>query len=293
MNDLRAALSHTPVPALLIGNGINRFQQTGTSSWDGLLNQLAHGTNLRFSSDQRKEMSNTEFYDILDLASSKGASQALQKSVSQLMKAWTPTSHHEDIVRWAHRKKTQILTVNFDQNLSQLDGMKLFHQPYRSDVYPWSSYFAWKQIETPGSGFGIWHPHGMIKYPRSIRLGLRHYLRSIAEIQTAIFDNGSLWKLAMGKQESWNWHYSWFQPFFFRPLIIIGFQLAKDETLMRWMLLERARLHRSVPEIACNTFYVGLKGESLDNRKPYFRELGIEMIEVEDYAEVYGPQVWA
>ena len=140
-------------PELLVGNGINR--------------------------------------DLLDLTRPKDDRSALQSDFCELMRGWKPAEHHRTIVRWAQKHRVPLLTVNFDENLSASIGAKLYRAEQKfTDYYPWGSYFPERQIRNPRDEFAIWHPHGMMKYSRSIRLGLIHYMGSVQRIHAAVFGCG-------------------------------------------------------------------------------------------------------
>ena len=113
-------------PALLIGNGINRHSNNARSSWEDLLGKLARKQSLSFTQKQMLEMSNTEFFDILDLAKPKQDRGSLQREFCDLMASWQPADHHAIIMGWAQRHAVPIITVNFDENLSRSIGAQYF-----------------------------------------------------------------------------------------------------------------------------------------------------------------------
>lgn len=283
-------------PALLIGNGINRYQNTnGSSSWESLLQQIARDQNLAFSQNQLKEMSDTEFFDILDLARPGDDRSHLQRKFCALMDSWQPKSHHSKIVGWARNRSAPVITVNFDENLSQAVRAK-YHAPKArkgfTDYYPWTSYFAESEIATPRTSFAIWHAHGMKKYSRSIRLGLTHYMGSVQRARSWVYGKKGIRMNAKESLLNWPGANTWLDPLFFSPLLILGFGFGKDETFLRWLFLERARLHKIRPEWKQQAWYVTNKSSANRDRSPFFKALGIQMIEAESYEEIYDNPAW-
>lgn len=112
-------------PALLIGNGINRYNNNSSSSWEELLAELAQKHGLAVTQKEASEMSNTEFFDILDLARPKEDRSSLQEEFCDLMDKWLPSDHHAEIVDWARRNQSPIITVNFTWSSLQLPAIAL------------------------------------------------------------------------------------------------------------------------------------------------------------------------
>jgi hypothetical protein len=139
------------------------------------------------------------------------------------------------------------LTVNFDENLSNAARAEVFRGGDGfTDYYPWSSYFSDAEIGDPRASFAIWHAHGMRQYRRSIRLGLTHYMGAVQRARPLIYNRGGLRELGAGTPLGVSG--TWLEVFFFCPLVMLGFGFNKDETFLRWLFLERARLHRLRPE---------------------------------------------
>lgn len=99
MDKLSEVLSHRKRPALLIGNGINRFNGNATSGWEDLLGKLARNHDIQMTNKEAAEMSNTEFFDILDLARPKEDRRSLQGEFCDLMATWNqPVTIHRSSV---------------------------------------------------------------------------------------------------------------------------------------------------------------------------------------------------
>ncbi|MDF0596309.1 hypothetical protein [Psychromarinibacter halotolerans] len=291
MNDI---LTRKEKPALLIGNGINIHGGDSTSSWVGLLGALSRQQGLRLTADERKEMSNTEFFDILDLAHPREDRSSLQSEFCDLMKGWRHTVHHETITGWAHRHGRPIITVNFDENLSRSKQLELFHPKKGfTDFYPWSSYFSDRRVDDPRSEFAIWHAHGMMKYSRSIRLGLTHYMGSVQRARSWVYNRkNSLREVIKNGGGEWHGSDTWLEVIFFCPIVIFGFTFGKDENFLRWLFLERAKLQKITPEPPKKIWFVVKDDEGSDSRRLFFKRLGVEFVTVPDYPDIYENEAW-
>lgn len=280
-------------PALLIGNGINRYNSSAGSSWEGLLSQLARKQRLRLTTGEMAEMSNTEFFDILDLAKPKEDRSSLQREFCDLMSTWKPTDHHSEIVGWARRHDAPIVTVNFDENLSIAIGAKFFRcRSGFTDFYPWSSYFSDREVRDPRSSFAVWHAHGMMRYARSIRLGLTHYMGSVQRARPWVYGPEGLRAKAKNGVHAWPGSDTWLEVLFFCPLMIFGFGFGKDENFLRWLFLERARLHKLEPRLKAKTWFVEVQSEASAHRQAFFERLGITFVTVSDYSDIYEASTW-
>lgn len=60
------------------------------------------------------------------------------------------------------------------------------------------------------------------------------------------WDN-SLIRYLQVNSASWRGFHTWLHPFFSSDIAIIGFGFGKDETFLRWLFLERARLFQRFP----------------------------------------------
>jgi hypothetical protein len=294
-----SVLAHGPDMALLFGNGINRFSNNKDSSWDELLDKISEKQNVALRGGERQEMSNTELFDILDLAKPADDRRSLQRMFCDLMQHWKHTPQHSRVVAWALRHSTPIITVNFDENLSQSLNTRFFRQcgspegPRFTDFYPWRSYFGVAEITDPAKAFGIWHAHGMMRYSRSVRLGLTHYMGSVHRARSWIYrTDRSLIRFLHGKSISWDGMHTWLQPFFFSDIAIIGFSFKRDETFLRWLFLERARLHKRFPSHRKNGWFIVEENAANRLRRPFFKHLGIELTFVENHEQIYESLAW-
>lgn len=89
--------------ALVIGNGINLYGAArATNSWHDLLVKLAKKNLPSSLRAVPSGVALTEYYDVLDLKSSKSKSKTpLQQQFCDLMSSWQFYDHHKRIIEWA------------------------------------------------------------------------------------------------------------------------------------------------------------------------------------------------
>lgn len=314
MASFEEVLNHPQKPALFIGNGINQFEQTGGASWNDLLTRLGEDYGVPLSKEELLRISNTERYDLLDLAKDNADRTSLQQAFCHLMKSWTPTPTHERIVSWAMRHDTPIITVNFDETLSQAVGAELFKLtpegqldsqgklrdrngtliPGFTSYYPWNAYFAKQPVYRPSDGFGIWHAHGMRRYSRSIRLGLTHYMGAAQRARGWIMTSrSSLYSDEKLDRDSWLGGTTWLDIIFSRPIVIFGFGFGMDESFLRWLFIERARFFKRFEHRRQPCWFVEPSGHGSQDRRTFFASLGIEPVFAESYDEMYLNPAWS
>jgi hypothetical protein len=282
--------------AFIVGNGINRFPNNPKAiSWDTLLMKLW----TKFSPDSYKEVprgiTTTEFYDLLDIAISDNRSTnfQIQKEASQLLSDWKFQNHHTAFVRKALDIDAPILTTNFDLILPTCLGLKQFYTDTKAftDFYPWTTYYGNKQLNYPTDGFGIWFINGFVKYHRSIRLGLSHYMGSVEKARNFLH-KGDERKLFSGKnQDNWRGSKTWLHIIFNKSLCIFGLGLEENEVFIRWLLIERAKYFKKFPERAKSGWYVAPRREKPDDRDigkiKFLEGIGFKLIETNDYTGIY------
>lgn len=281
--------------ALLIGNGINRYGSLATkNSWNDLLITLA-GRYLNHSiSTIPNGVSLTEFYDLLELARpTASTSGTLQQEFCSPMQNWTPDDHHRAITKWAISACCPILTTNFDNVLSSAANAHLHSLPDTpsTDFYPWNKYFGLKQLQRPDLGFGIWHINGTIRYRRSIRLGLTHYMGSVERARTWLH-RGDEVSLFGGKNvDGWTGCNTWLHIIFNKPLLILGLSLEENEVFLRWLLIERAKYFKKFPSRRQKCWFVHVNDES-PGKQYYLRSVGIDLVQVPSHDAIYKNSVW-
>lgn len=283
--------------ALIIGNGINKYGSApATNSWTDLLITLSQRILGAGDEGIPTAISNTEFYDLLELQLKESStSRSLQKEFCDLMRTWTPAEHHRWIVAWAQRTRCPILTTNFETVLSDAAACTLYRTKTEgfTDYYPWDSYYGNSQFGDPCGSFGIWHINGMALYPRSIRLGLTHYMGSAEKARSWMYKGGSRRLFSGESINHWKGCQTWLQTVFCRSLIILGLALEQNEVFLRWLLIERARYFRSFPDQRKAGWYF-YAGDKQDPGKLLFlQRIGIRPVRVQTYDDIYGVNAWA
>lgn len=212
-------------------------------------------------------------------------------AICSYMKKWNFASVHKCVALFAQKYKLPILTTNYDNLFAKsVDaGMFDYGKNFSSESFPISCCFT--NSKCPNSDeFGIWHINGMIQYPKSILIGLSHYMRSIEKVRSLIFPSndydaelfeGNHWGFVTLKD-------TWINLIFSRHLSILGLTLDKDEVLLRWLLLERAKYFALFPYNSKRSFYIVPESEDVDTGKELFlNNAGFEIVRVPDYDTVY------
>lgn len=283
--------------AFIIGNGINRYPNNPKAiSWDDLLLQLWSKFSFTTISELPKGITVTEFYDLLDIESSNGTATNLdiQKEACKLLEGWSDKPHHKKILEKAREIHAPVLTTNFDLILPTALGLKQFYLDTKrtfTDYYPWTTYYGDHQLTYPTDDFGVWFINGFIKYHRSIRLGLSHYMGSVEKARSYLH-KGEERKLFSGKdQHDWRGSNTWLHVIFNKSLCIFGLGLEENEVFLRWLLIERAKYFRKFPDRKKKGWYVVNKPSKPDDKykgkKYFFEHIGFEVIETDDYDSIY------
>ncbi|MDX6384450.1 MAG: hypothetical protein QOK48_2023 [Blastocatellia bacterium] len=276
--------------AFIVGNGINLYGNgTISHSWHELLITLWQQHTDRAKETIPEGIALTEFYDVLDIKGGSDRSSQLQKEFCDLMKDWLPQPHPKAFVAWAKKHNTPILTTNFETTLARCCEAKLFQMDAASftDFYPWGSYYGVGQIKDPLMSFAIWHINGMQKYPRSVRLGLTHYMGSVERARGWIHAGaGDDSRLFSGKNRNrWAGHRTWLHIVFNKPLLIFGLALEPSEMFLRWLLIERAKYFQMFPDRRQPAWYVST--ETQLGQKLFLAGVGITAVPVQTYADIY------
>ena len=282
--------------ALIIGNGINRFHSDNQqNSWEDLISDLGRRHLRNWNQKMVKGISLPEFYDILELQTeSENPSKTIPEEFIGMLKPWHPQDQHFRIVSWAKRSNAPILTTNFDLTLSDAGKCALKRTKDRgfTDFYPWESYYGENHIEDPSKSFGIWHINGMIKYRRSLRLGLAHYMGSVERARTW-FHKGNENSLFSGKNtQNWIGKNSWLHVIFNNPLLVFGIGLNESEVFLRWLFIERARYFKMFPDRKKSAWYVDPEDLTNNGKKMFLEGVGFNIVKVNGYEEIYSQGVW-
>ncbi len=283
--------------AFIVGNGINRYPNNPAAiSWDDLLINLWDKFSFRTISEVPTGISVTEFYDLLDIESTNSfaTTMNIQKEACKLLETWSDKPHHKIFLEKARSINAPVLTTNFDMILPTALNLKQFYTDSNgtfTDYYPWTTYFGDRQLSSPTDGFGVWFINGFLKYHRSIRLGLSHYMGSVEKAR-GYLHKGDETRLFSGKDvENWKGNNTWLHIIFNKSICIFGLGLEENEVFLRWLLIERAKYFRKFPDHKKKGWYVTNKprkpDEKYKGKKYFFEGLGFEIIETDDYDSIY------
>lgn len=281
--------------ALLIGNGINRYEATvGGNSWDELLGELARQHLDPLHSDVPQGISLTEFYDVLDLSTPRQkGSTGLQKQFCDLMADWRHQSQHRRVGEWARAHDVPVLTTNFEDSIGKSVNCKLQRvgRLKFTAFYPWDSCYCEDGTSDPCAGFAVWHINGMQRYRQSVRLGLTHYMGSVERARPWLH-KGSNRLFSGGPVDAWPGASTWLQILFHKPILIFGLTLGQNEVFLRWLLIERAKYFQAFPARRQAAWYVHPGIEEDLGKLMFLKAVGVSTLPVADYEEIYGQETW-
>lgn len=169
---------------------------------------------------------------------------------------------------------TPILTTNYDISLSKLCGMKqrvMLDVKRKQTGFPFETYYAKSDVQQPWNSFSIWHINGIYNYINSIRIGQNDYENLKREIQLRLNET-----VSPNTDKTWSGNKNWLSIIFRKDLFIFGLKLSKEETVLRWLLEERAKYR-------LKGWYLYRQGEEMNNEKKVFlNNCGIKTIEIEN-----------
>ena len=280
--------------ALVIGNGINRYNTDSTNnSWDDLLQEISKIHSLH-NGKIPNGIALTEFFDLLGLKSGQELSKNnLKKDFCELMSEWKPEIHHKKITEWSMHNNSPILTTNFDNSLGNAANCELKKitrdNKRSSDFYPWNSYYGFTDLDDPCTGFGIWHVNGMQYYKRSIRLGLTDYMGSVQHVRKRIRGKSAE---GLSDSNSWRGGNTWLHIVFNMPLLFFGLGLDENEVFLRWLLIERAYYFHKFRNRRRSAWYVYKDDVPSSGKLFFLKGIGVEPVKVECFDDIYGPATW-
>lgn len=277
--------------AFIIGNGINRYKEIGLS-WEKLLLQLWECHVGYLKNGIPLGMSFTEFFDLLVLKSSEHDENItltkMKQQICSKMKGWKYCEHHTNIVKFAMNNNIPILTTNFDDTMEKSNDLEFFsllkdRRKGFSDYYPWNVYFSDKKVKNVLEDFGIYHINGMVKYKRSLRLGLTDYMGSVEKSRPLIRES-------LKDPDNWNTIQNWLPIIFNKSLFIFGLSLNENEVFLRWLLIERAKFFKKYPEKKKKAWYVFVRnsGDDMYSGKKFFlTNVGFEILSLDTFQDLY------
>ncbi|EDP98400.1 hypothetical protein U8527_20590 [Kordia algicida OT-1] len=282
--------------AFIIGNGINLSFQDDNISWNDLLLDLWKKHADEPMEEIPKGISFVEFYDALGLqnVTTSGFSTQLQKDVKAKMRNWQPDDAQNLVLNKIKAYNAPILTTNFDDLIPK--SMKL--SPHRipntsfTDHYPWATYYAEKELNSPLDGFAVWYMNGMVKYHRSIKLGLSEYMGNVERARKMTNTNYGHENPEL--ENPWLTNNTWIDIIFNKSLCIFGLSLDETEVFFRWLLIQRAKFFKRFPKYSHKGWYIMKKEDdnpSIIGKKFFLKSVGVEVIEVENYSILYN-DIW-
>lgn len=276
--------------AFIVGNGINRYAYGANEriGWDDILLKVWKDISHRTLSCIPDGISATEFYDIMEFEA--GSIDTLRRHIVKLLNDLQPQQYHswlKDIISSAWN--VPLLTTNFDENLDcNLCLQKLTTGNYRfSDVYPWNVYYSPLQLKSPTDGFAVWHINGMIRYPRSIRLGLSEYMSLTSKARSFLHKKEGIDDFSLKDMNHWKGYNTWLHIIFNKSLCIFGLCLDKDETFLRWLLIERAKYFRKFPDRKKQGWYVCKSDDIPDGKRFFLDSIGFEPVILNTFDDIY------
>lgn len=217
----------------------------------------------------------------------------LIRYICQTMSKWNFSEIHSRFANFAQTYNIPILTTNYDNLLAKSINAHYFNFGNNVDeALPISSCYT-TQSSPDINKFAIWHPNGMLRYPKSILIGLSHYMRNLEAIRNIIVPSNKfkaeLFEKIIFEPNTIN--NTWINHIFFKELFIVGLSLDTDEVLLRWLLLERAKLFSLYPIMHKDGWYIVTKRDyhRLTLGKKFFlKSIGFNIIVMENYQAMYN-----
>ena len=289
--------------AFLIGNGINKYM-SGAVSWNEFLIYLIKDKKLQLPESVIKTLENSEskpyltFPEIFSLANIAWKNQKSEKEKS--LKRYTAEFFSDPLrpcklLEYAARTHKNIITTNYDFNIEK--RLKIKESPAKIPSISGISkksyyYYLFEYFSAPDSA-KVWHIHGHLKKPGSIKIGLEDYSNTFNYIKKNLFSDGKEhYNPAHG--EKWLGWESCLGPLMSKPLVIAGCGLQSEELLLRQLLLYKFHA-RNTKKSERKDFSAGiyLSGPEKDkNKKAFLESLGFYFIEFENYSDIYNNKIW-
>ena len=228
---------------VLFGNGLNRISERSVS-WNDLLNKLKGDKPFK-----NNILPNTMVYERIFMEKHKPSSSEqadelkIKQTIADAMKDQGSNELFDLLVKM---NIENYLTTNYDYAFEK--AIKL--EPTKLSTEEIYSLRRNRSYKTKDSIKSLWNLHGEIDHPKSIMLGLDHYVGSVSKIDSYI--KGKYKHMIKGKsnsvlpmvdkiQRNEFCHTSWIDLFFSSNVHIIGLSLDYSETDIWWLLNKRAR----------------------------------------------------
>lgn len=287
ISDLKQKIESDSELAFVIGNGVNKYASNATSDWQTILISLWNSINRDRISGSVKGLSLTEIYDLLSLQA-VDYNDIRDRFIEQINNIHF-TEYHQKLQQRLKEINRPVLTTNFDMlldedlNIYKFKGSKRF-----TDHYPWECCWTNQSLSDTISGFGIWHINGTKFYKRSIKLGLTEYINMAARVKSMLHYSNSPIDTFDGKNRTcWEGMNTWLHIIFNCNLLFFGLGLERDETFLRWLLIERAKYYEKFPYRRHSGWYVCPETETSQGKRLFLENVGIDIVEVNDYDDIY------
>lgn len=279
--------------AFIFGNGINLHYNESNVSWSDLLLDLWGAYSFNTKSSIPTGITFTEFYDVLEIQnySQDNFGSKLQKDVVARMEKWIPNGSQNLVLNKIKKLNAPLLTTNFDDLIPKslrLDFKKISGSKF-TDYYPWSCYYSDRELADPVDGFGVWYLNGMLKYHRSIKLGLSQYMGNVVRARKLMHKRSENISFEGKNQPFWRGDKTWLHIIFNKSLFICGLSLDETEIFIRWLLIERAKYFRKFPDRKYKGWFVmkNVSNPQDEGKKFFLESVGFEIIEINDYQSMY------
>ncbi|MDY0016913.1 MAG: hypothetical protein RBS89_03660 [Candidatus Delongbacteria bacterium] len=280
--------------AFVIGNGINRYKDFSNSrSWEKLIQSLWNEINKdNILNEDHNGITLTELYNLMAMNVENG--DFILKKIRSKIRYWKPGDHHVRIINRIQELNSPVLTTNFDKTFLKKPFVykKTILNYKNSYHYPWFVCYSENSVKSPLDGFGIWYINGMLEYKKSIKLSLEQYAKNI-EYANNLLNKGE--KRLFRSNDSINWTGSdtWLQLIFNKSLFIFGLGLDENEIFLRWLLIQRKKFYNKYNINDYEGWYITTKCDMCKNsgKKLFLESVGIEVIEVNDYKDIYE-KIW-
>lgn len=283
--------------AFVIGNGINNYAYYPDDSckWDKLIfNAWKEVTGSTISSI--KGMSLTEFYNLLEIKTGL-PDKDLKPKVLDSLKHLKPNSFHEEFGDYLVGWDVPVLTTNYDSNIEfDLFDRHIVRHPKHPDKvmsahYPWDRYYGLKGKTNPREGFGVWHINGMFDFRQSIKLSLTEYINQSVHARKYIHAGNEPYDDFGNKNhEQWPGYNTWLHIVFNCSLCIFGLSLDRDETFLRWLLIERKKYFMKYPDRAKEGWFIYTSKKEMEKnpgQKIFLNEVGFKTVSADSYKSLY------
>lgn len=177
-----------------------------------------------------------------------------------------------------------VVSFNFDEVL-HVERARWHHAP-RESVSGTPFRKTTSHAALP-SGARLWYPHGFVRFPQAIQLGMRNYGTAMIELETARGRHKAVERALERRGDARDVAAllrrdarSWIDVAMTAPLVFVGLSMGREEWPMWWFLNQRARNHArsSAPPV-----FAFMRAPEADRMADAARLAGIELLRFTDY----------